>query len=234
MAAPRILYVDCEADRTLEQAGFSAAAMFSRSAAEAHFERHAAQQRMMVTLCVTRWSDADTCTVHAPHSGRGGGGGAAELPGAARGARRLIAQLDEAPAICAWNAGWVLGTLAKYAPAGGGLHAARWRDKAMDPMVALRDPRSGQWPSLHSVAAPAAGLGGRGAEAVALHEAGQLAQLATHLRRDVALLQGVSEALLAGAAVRAPVSAALLPGAWQTPCSRTVSTQTTAQAPVRR
>jgi hypothetical protein len=215
-AARWILYVDCEVDRTLEQAGFSQTAMFSRNSAEAHFEKHAAHARMMVTVAVTRRSDEDAARVHTPHGGAAAAG-------------RLLGELDAADVICAWNAGRVLALLAKYAPGGaGGLRAAAWRDKALDPMVALRDRLSGQWPSLHSVAGGEGG--GRAEEAVALYAAGQLAALARALERDVGLLKGVAEALMAGGAVRAPVTAALAPGGWQARGSRSVSTQTQPQA----
>jgi len=222
-AAPplgRILYVDCETDRTLAEAGYAEEPMFARSANERKYERSAAVQKMMVTLCVTRWSNETSTRVHAPQA-------------APRGAVELVSLLDQADAICAWNAGHVVGLLAKYLPAGRVLDSVQWRDKSIDPMVQLAHAVSGQFQTLSSVAA-SDDVSGRGDEAVALHAQGRTQELSRCLERDLGLLQGLCVSLLGGGTVKVPVGAALRPGAWQRPPARTVSTQTTTQATVRR
>ena len=215
----RILYVDCETDRTLAEAGYCDEPLFARSAAEKIYERKAAMQTMMVTVCVTRWSDEASAQVHAPHG--------------AAGAAALLSLLDRADAICAWNAGYVLGLLAKYLPPARALDSVVWRDKSIDPMVQLAHAVSGQFEPLSSVA-PGGAAAGRGVEAVALHAAGETAELARCCERDLGLLQALCVSLLAGGKVKVPVAAALRPGAWQRPPARSVSTQTTAQASPRR
>lgn len=223
------LFLDCETDCMLHEAGYSSNPAFARSREEDAFERRCALGHMRVSVCVTKYAGARSLPVaHLLESTREQAESVQRELGDActvvAGADLLVAEMDAARALCAWNAAFDLGVLEKYAKSPKHLTAAAWTAKTIDPMVQIAASVSGQYLSLNEAAGES--KTGTGQQAVAWLRSGRWTELVSYCVQDVLLLESVAAPLLRGETRRLPVAVNLVPGEWQKAATRSISTQT--------
>lgn len=187
------LYLDTETDALLETVGYtSGPQLFYSSQSERWCEYQEALQRLRVTVAVAWRTDEDAPRVYV-------GPEFEEVEGLPEGVEvgfaGLLASMAGAAQICAWNAGFDLGVLAKYAPGGRrGATAASWARRTFDPMLSLSEV-TGRYVGLAVVAEHNLGMGkgADGAQAVRWWQRGQWEPLVEYCRRDVEVLRRVVE-----------------------------------------
>jgi hypothetical protein len=187
------LYLDTETDAMLWEVGCSSGPeAFATTASQRWCEYQTGLERLRVTVAVAwRTDEAEPRAYVAEEF-------AETAPaGLERGFEGLFAAMAEAEQICAWNAAFDLGVLAKYAaklPGGRAAAAASWTARTFDPMLAISE-LTGRYVGLGRMAEHnlETGKSAEGASAVRWFREGQWEPLVRYCADDVRALRAVVE-----------------------------------------
>ena len=192
-----MMLVDCETDRSLASAGYSAESTCYRSSQERECEYATALSRLRVTVCVVQ-DESGQCTTYVPpeHDFVGLDD---ETISVSRDMSSLLARLDAADVLCAWNGRFDISVLSNYVIADHRRQCIRdWSAKMFDPMLQVYRITGGRYASLSSVARLNSDSVGTdeenvkladGMQAIQWYEQGEWLKLAKYCAQDVRILR---------------------------------------------